>query len=61
MADPYSGLRDKDFSTGGKDVRDTKMIDGTASDSLSGKNSTVQYETTGGVPKDNLGGMPSGK
>ena len=42
-----SSLRDaKVTSTSGKNVRDTKQLSGEAKDSLSGKNSTEQYETT---------------
>ena len=41
----------------GKDFRDTKVLDGLAKPlSLKGKNSTKQYQTSGGVPKGNLGG-----
>lgn len=63
MGSPYDGLRDKEITTGtGKDVKDTSQISGQASDSLSGKNSTVQYETTGsGAGKGPWGGLPSGK
>ena len=46
----------------GKDVTQTQMISGQASDSLSGKNSTVQYTTSGGASGNGpFGGLPSNK
>ena len=46
----FEGLRDaQPTSSSGKCVRDTDQLKGEAKDSLSGKNSTVQYETT--MPK----------
>jgi hypothetical protein len=41
----------------GKDVRQTSMLDGGAKDSpvFTESNKTVQYKTSGGVPKDGLG------
>lgn len=63
MSNPYEGLRDATFSTSsGKDVKDTSQISGEAKDSLSGKNSTVQFEAPGsGAGKGPWGGLPSGK
>jgi len=57
----WSGLRDAEpTSSSGKCVEDTKQLKGEANDSLSGKNSTVQYETSnpkfgklGGKVEDN--------
>lgn len=45
----------------GKDVQDTKQISGLASNSLSGTNTTKQYETSGGGGNGPYGGLPSGK
>jgi hypothetical protein len=56
-----TNLRDMVITTEtGKDVRDTKMLSGQASDSLSGKNELKQYDTAGGC-KGPYGGLPSGK
>lgn len=42
----------------GKDVKDTKMLNGEATkDSLSGTNSMAEYTTSGGVEKGALGGQ----
>lgn len=57
----WSGLRDaQPNSKSGKNVCDTDQLSGEADDSLSGKNSTVQYETSnpkfgklGGKVQDN--------
>lgn len=57
-----TNIRDVTIDTGmGKDVQDTKQLSGLASDSLSGKNATTQYETSGGGGNGPYGGMPSGK
>lgn len=57
-----SNIRDMEVSTGtGKDVQDTKQISGLASNSLSGTNTTKQYETSGGGGNGPYGGLPSGK
>ena len=45
----------------GKDVKQTEMISGQASDSLSGKNSTTQYTTSGKSAEGPYGGLPSHK
>jgi len=43
----FAGLRDAEpTSNSGKCVEDTEQLSGEAKDSLSGKNSTVQYETS---------------
>ena len=52
-------LRDADFSTSAKDVSSTKMLDGLAKDSLSGKNELKQYEQNG-KPSGPFGGKNSG-
>ena len=45
-----------------KSVFDTKILDGLASDSLSGKNVMRQYDAADGISKMGpFGGMPSGK
>ena len=44
-------------TSSGKDVKNTNMLKGEASDSLSGKNALKTYET-GGPEKGKLGGLP---
>tara|TARA_R110000868_G_scaffold18653_8_gene81638 strand:- start:361 stop:552 length:192 start_codon:yes stop_codon:yes gene_type:complete len=58
-----SNLRDMVVTPGtGKDVKDTQQLSGVAADSLSGKNSTTQYENAGGCSGDGpWGGMNKGK
>lgn len=54
-------LRDMIVDTSdGTDVKDTNMLKGEAKDSLSGKNSTTQYETTGSARVGPLGGENAG-
>jgi len=61
--DPYDGLRTREFSTSSAatDAKDSTMLKGEASDSLSGKNVTEQYFTTGKTVDGPLGGLASGK
>lgn len=58
-----TNIRDAEVTPGsGKDVKDTQQIAGLASNSLSGKNSTAQYETSGGCSGDGpWGGMSKSK
>jgi len=58
-----TNLRTAKFSTSsGKDVKDTSQLKGEASNSLSGTNSTTQFEKSGsGSPGGKMGGMPSGQ
>jgi len=59
---PIKNLRTAVVTTStGKNVTDTNVLKGEASDSLTGKNSTMQYSNSGGIDKSNLGGLPSGK
>lgn len=47
LSKKWSGLRDAaPTSSSGKCVEETSQLKGEAKDSLSGKNSTVQYETS---------------
>jgi len=49
-------------TSSGKDVKDTKMLSGEAKDSLSGKNTTTEYTTSGGIKSMGpWGGEKSGK
>ena len=58
-----SNIRDMVVDTGtGKDVQDTKQISGVGKDSLSGTNTTKQYETSGGASGNGpWGGMNASK
>jgi hypothetical protein len=53
-------LRTMEVTTSsGQDVRDTNMLKGEAKDSLSGKNTTKEYTTSGGAKTGKLGGENS--
>jgi len=60
---PYDGLRTREFSTSSAavDAKDSTMLKGEAADSLSGKNTTQQYFTSGKTVDGPLGGEASGK
>lgn len=59
MAKDYTkGIINETFTTStGTDVKSTSMLSGQAQDSLSGKNDTVAYSTSG-TDKGPLGGLP---
>ena len=58
--DKTPNLRTMKITTSsGKPVSQTQKLKGEASNSLSGKNDTTEYSTSGGAKMGKLGGLPS--